>query len=83
MSLRNEICSKNILKSNISQPKSTKQLQHSETLVYNEVYGRPSPPKIQGCKIDQQISLFKDQLQDRTANKGVGWPNYRRFSFPS
>ena len=83
MSVRNEICSKNILKSHISQPKSTKQLQHSETLVYNEVYGRPSPLKIQGCQIDQQISLFKDQLQDRTANKGVGWPNYRRFSFPS
>ena len=83
MSVRNEICSKNILKSHISQPKSTKQLQHSETLVYNEVYGRPSPQKIQGCQIDQQISWFKDQLQDRTANKGVGWPNYGRFSFPS
>ena len=84
MSVRNEICSKNILKSNVSQPKSTKQLQHSETLVYNEVYGRPSPPKIQGCQIDQQIqSWSKDQLQDRIANKGMAWPNYRRFSFPS
>ena len=84
MSVRNEICSKNILKSNVSQPKSTKQLQHSETLVYNEVYGRPSPPKIQGCKIDQQIQRWcKDQLQDSIANKGMAWPNYRRFSFPS
>ena len=84
MSLRNEICSKNILKSNISQPKSTKQLQHSETLVYNEVYGRPSPQKIQGCQIDQQIQRWcKDQLQDSIANKGMAWPNYRRFSFPS
>ena len=83
MSVRNEICAKNILKSNISQPKSTKQLQHSETLVYNEVYGQPSPQNIQGCQIDQQISWFKDQLQDKTANKGVRWPNYRRFSFPS
>ena len=35
-------------------------------------YGRPSPPKIQGCQIDQQIqSWFKDQLQDRIANKGM------------
>ena len=25
----------------------------------------------------------KDQLQDRIANKGMAWPNYRRFSFPS
>ena len=84
MSVRNEICSKNILKSNVSQPKSTKQLQHSETLVNNEVYGRPSPPKIQGCQIDQQIQRWcKDQLQDSIANKGMAWPNYRRFSFPS
>ena len=29
----------------------------------NKVYGRPSPPKIQGCQIDQQIQRwFKDQL---------------------
>ena len=84
MSLRNEICSKNILKSNISQPKSTKQLQHSETLVYNEVYGRQKTKKIQGCQIDQQIQRWcKDQLQDSIANKGMAWPNYRRFSFPS
>ena len=49
-----------------------------------EIYGRPSPPKIQGCQIDQQIqSWSKDQLQDRIANKGMAWPNYRRFSFPS
>ena len=47
-------------------------------------YGRLSPPKIQGCQIDQQIqSWSKDQLQDRIANKGMAWPNYRRFSFPS
>ena len=47
-------------------------------------YGQPSPPKIQGCQTDQPIqSWFKDQLQDRIANKGMAWPNYRRFSFPS
>ena len=35
-------------------------------------YERPSPPKIQGCQIDQQIqSWSKDQLQDRIANKGM------------
>ena len=28
-------------------------------------------------------SWFKDQLQDRIANKRMAWPNYRRFSFPS
>ena len=50
----------------------------------NKVYGRPSPPKIQGCQIDQQIqSWSKDRLQDSIANKGMAWPNYRRFSFPS
>ena len=39
--------------------------------------------KIQGCQIDQQIkSWSKDQLQDSIANKGMAWPNYRRFSFP-
>ena len=47
-------------------------------------YGRPLPPKMQGCQIDQQIqSWFKDLLQDRIANKGMAWPNNRRFSFPS
>ena len=47
-------------------------------------YGHLSPPKIRGCQIDQQIqSWSKDQLQDRIANKGMAWPNYRRFSFPS
>ena len=46
------------------------------------LYGRPSPPKIQGCQIDQQIqSWSKDQLQDRIANKGMAWPNYRRLVF--
>ena len=35
-------------------------------------------------QIDQQTqSWSKDQLQDRIANKGMAWPNYRRFSFPS
>ena len=35
-------------------------------------YGRPSPPKMQGCQIDQQVqSWFKDQLHDRIANKGM------------
>ena len=48
------------------------------------IYGRPLPPKIQGCQLDQQIqSWSKDQLQDRIDNKGMAWPNYRRFSFPS
>ena len=47
-------------------------------------YGRPLPPKIQRCQIDQQIqSWSKDRLQDSIANKGIAWPNYRRFSFPS
>ena len=49
-----------------------------------KIYGRLSPPKIQGCQIDQQIqSWSKDQLQDSIANKGMAWPNYRRFSVPS
>ena len=40
------------------------------------IYGRPSPPKIQGCQIDQQIQRwFKDQLQDSIANKGMAWPS--------
>ena len=47
-------------------------------------YGRPSSPKIQGCQIDQQIqSWSKDRLQDSIAYRGMAWPNYRRFSFPS
>ena len=47
-------------------------------------YGWPSPPKIQGCQIDQQIQRWcKDQLQDSIANKGMAWPNYRQSSFPS
>ena len=51
---------------------------------FGEMPWRPSPPKIQGCQIDQQIQRwFKDQLQDRIANKGMAWPNYRRFSFSS
>ena len=34
--------------------------------------------------VDQQIqSWSKDRLQDSIANKGMAWPNYRRFSFPS
>ena len=45
--------------------------------------GRPSPPKIQGCQIDQQIHRWlKDQLQDSIANKRMAWPNYRQSSFP-
>ena len=37
---------------------------------------RPSPPKIQGCRIDQQIQRWlKDQLQDSIANKGMAWPS--------
>ena len=47
-------------------------------------YGRPLPPKIQRRQIDQQIqSWSKDRLQDSIANKGMAWPNYGRFSFPS
>ena len=46
-------------------------------------YGRPSPPKIQGCQIDQQIQRWcKDQLQDSIANKGMAWPNYRQSINP-
>ena len=52
-------------------------------LFRNKTYGRPSPPKIQGCQIDQQIHRWlKDQLQDSIANKGMAWPNYRQSSFP-
>ena len=41
-------------------------------LIRREKYGRPSPPKIQGCQIDQQIqSWSKGQLQDRIANNSV------------
>ena len=37
---------------------------------------RPSPPKIQECRIDQQIQRWlKDQLQDSIANKGMAWPS--------
>ena len=37
---------------------------------------RPSPPKIQGCRIDQLIQRWlKDQLQDSIANKGMAWPS--------
>ena len=37
---------------------------------------RPSPPKIQGCQIDQQIQRWlNDQLQDSIANKGMAWPS--------
>ena len=46
--------------------------------------GRPSPPKIQECQINQQIqSWSKNQLQDSIANKRVAWLNCWRFSFPS
>ena len=62
---------------------STPKIQWAAVTTKN-TNGRPSPPKIQGCQIDQQIqSWSKDQLQDRIANKGMAWPNYRRFSFPS
>ena len=45
--------------------------------LFNNVdYGRLSPPKIQGCRIDQQMQIWlKDQLQDRIANKGMAWPS--------
>ena len=46
-------------------------------------YGRPSPPKVQGCQINQQIqSWCMDQLQDSIANEGMARPDYRRFSCP-
>ena len=39
---------------------------------FGEMPWRPSPPKIQGCRIDQQIQRWlKDQLQDSIANKGM------------
>ena len=58
------------------------QIQNVDCRLRN--YRRPSPPKIQDCQIDQQIqSWSKDRLQDSIANKGMAWPNYRRFSFPS
>ena len=47
----------------INQPK------YVRLFLYSEIYGRPSPPKIQGCQIDQQIQRwYKDQLQDSIAN---------------
>ena len=60
------------------------ELSRSELLRIDlESYGRPSPPKIQGCQIDQQIHRWlKDQLQDSIANKGMAWPNYIQSSFP-
>ena len=37
---------------------------------------RPSPPKIQGCRIDQHIQRWlKYQLQDSIANKEMAWPS--------
>ena len=43
---------------------------------FSEMPWRPSPPKIQGCRIDQQIQRWlKDQLQDSIANKGMAWPS--------
>ena len=43
---------------------------------FGEMPWRPSPPKIQGCRIDQQIQRWlKDQLQDSIANKGMAWPS--------
>ena len=43
---------------------------------FGEMPWRPSPPKIQGCQIDQQIQRWcKDQLQDSIANKGMAWPS--------
>ena len=43
---------------------------------FGEMPWRPSPPKIQGCQIDQQIQRwFKDQLQDSIANKRMVWPS--------
>ena len=39
-------------------------------------FWRPSPPKIQGCQIDQQIQRWsRDHLQDSIANKGMAWPS--------
>ena len=58
--------------------------RYSVPLDLSSNYGRPSPPKIQGCQIDQQIqSRSKDQLQDSIDNKGIALPNYGWFSFPS
>ena len=57
-------------------------IQKFNTSIKN--YGRPSPPKIQGCQIGQQIQRWcKDQLQDSIANKRMARPNYRQSSFPS
>ena len=43
---------------------------------FGEMPWRPLPPKIQGCRIDQQIQRWlKDQLQDSIANKGMAWPS--------
>ena len=54
-----------------------------KSCIQKYIYGRPSPPKIQGCQIDQQIHRWlKDQLQDSIANKRMAWPNYRQSSFP-
>ena len=44
---------------------------------FGEMPWQPSPPKIQGCRIDQQIQRWlKDQLQDSIANKGMAWPSH-------
>ena len=66
-----------------ASPVLKEELIGCETSRSVDVYGRPSPPKIQGCQIDQQIHRWlKDQLQDSIANKGMAWPNYGQSSFP-
>ena len=43
---------------------------------FGEMPWRPLPPKIQGCRIDQQIQRWlTDQLQNSIANKGMAWPS--------
>ena len=50
---------------------------------FGEMPWRPSPPKIQGCRIDQQIQRWlKDQLQDSIANKEMAWPSSRHDDSP-
>ena len=47
---------------------------------FGEMPWRPLPPKIQGCRIDQQIQRWlTDQLQNSIANKGAFF-NYESYS---
>ena len=87
MPVSSSSCVKNLIRYQVSAIHELAWERNSITLLQCTImnlYGRPSPPKIQESQIDQQVqSWSKDQLQDRIASKGMARPNSRRFSFPS